>query len=272
MSGTTLKKTKQGIEPNLVDYQKTYAEFDWRQAEAQLQGLPKGGLNIAYEAVDSHLKQATADKLALRWISKNDQILDFTYRDLAEQSSRFASVLKQLKIAPGAKVYSLAGRLPSLYIGALGTLKAGCVFTPLFSAFGPEPIRSRMEIGEANVLLTTKTLYRKKLANWWRELPYMQAVLLIDADADECEPGCYSLDSLMAEGDPHLACEETQADQMALLHFTSGTTGKPKGVVHVHQAVMVHKQSALYARSEEHTSELQSHHELVCRLLLEKKE
>lgn len=72
--------------------------------------------------------------------------------------------------------------MPSLYIGALGTLNAGCIFTPLFSAFGPEPIRSRMEIGDANALLATKSLYRKKLASWWRELPNMQAVLLIDAD------------------------------------------------------------------------------------------
>lgn len=247
MDRTIIKTNKQPVTPNLVDYQKTYDEFDWSQAQANLNGLAKGGLNIAYEAVDSHLKKPTADKLALRWIGKKNQVQDFTYRDLAEQTSRFASALRNLDIEPGARVYSLVGRLPFLYIGALGTLKAGCVFSPLFSAFGPEPIRSRMEIGKANVLLTTRSLYRKKLASWWRELPDMQAVLLIDAETDECESGCYSLKALMADGDSHFPCEETQSEQMALLHFTSGTTGKPKGVVHVHQAVMVHKQSAFYA-------------------------
>ena len=114
MSGTITKTEKQGVAPNLIDYPKTCSEFDWSQARTQLQGLPDGGLNIAYEAVDSHLSQAIADKLALRWISKKDQIQDFTYRVLAEQTSRFASALKKLKIKPGAKVYSLAGRLVNM--------------------------------------------------------------------------------------------------------------------------------------------------------------
>jgi hypothetical protein len=63
------------------------------------------------------------------------------------------------------KVYSLMGREPETYIAALGTLKAGSVFTPLFSAFGPEPIRTRMEIGEANAVVTTEALYKRKIAS-----------------------------------------------------------------------------------------------------------
>ena len=80
----------------------------------------------------------------------------------------------------GERVYSLLGRVPELYIAALGTLKAGCVFCPLFSAFGPEPIRSRMAIGEASVLVTSSALYRRKVAPIREQLPSLKAVLVVE--------------------------------------------------------------------------------------------
>ncbi|MBA6265802.1 acetate--CoA ligase [Colwellia sp. Bg11-12] len=232
------KYTSDNQASNLPDYQQCYQHFKWPSVTTQL--------NIAYQAIDSHLNTSNENKIALRWLGKQNQCVDFTYRDLAEQTSRFASVLNTLGLESGSRIFSLAGRLPLLYIAALGTLKAGCVFTPLFSAFGPEPIRSRMEIGEANVLVTTMSLYRKKVAKWWQELPHLKAILLIDG-AGVLDDGCYALSKLMENANAGLPCVKTSPDDMALLHFTSGTTGKPKGVVHVHQAVVAHKSSAYYA-------------------------
>lgn len=155
-----------------------------------IKGLEGGGLNIADEALNRHLEPSVQNKLALRWIGKDDRVMDFTYSELNQQTSRFADLLAELGLSVGSRIFTLAGRVPELYIAALGTLKAGCVFTPLFSAFGPEPIRSRMEIGSANLIVTTRSLYRKKLKGWWRELPHLKAVVLIDGNPDN-EPGCY---------------------------------------------------------------------------------
>jgi acetyl-CoA synthetase len=231
--------------PNLDDYEKCTARFDWGSAKRCLDGLPGGGLNIAYEAVDRHVHHGDGDRVALRWLGKTDECRDLTYAQLMQASNRFANVLASLGVSKGDRVFALCGRQPELYIAAMGTLKTGAVFAPLFAAFGPEPVRSRMEIGEARVLVTTAALYRKKVAPWRHELPSLQHVLLID-DGDP-EPECLSLAALMAQASTAFSILPTQAEDMALLHFTSGTTGKPKGAVHVHQAVLFHTLSAFYA-------------------------
>jgi len=234
---------------NLSDYDSVCDDFAWHTPSKQQ-------LNICHQAIDKHLNTPVENKVALRWLSKTESVTEFTYGELSQQTSRFASVLQQLGSNMGVRVFSLAGRLPQLYIAALGTLKFGGVFTPLFSAFGPEPIRSRMEIGEANILITTKSLYRKKVARWWHDLPMLTAILFIDSpsisnhSASSREPldkGCHWLSELLTKADASYPCARTHADDMALLHFTSGTTGKPKGVVHVHQAVIAHETSARYA-------------------------
>ena len=137
-----------------------------------------GGLNIAYHALDRHVVEGRGDKLALRWLGKNAEKRDITYRELLELSCRFANVLRGLGVRQGDRVFSLLGRVPELYIAALGTLRNGSVFSPLFSAFGPEPVRTRMAIGEAKVLVTTAAFYRRKVAEWRRELPGLEHVLL----------------------------------------------------------------------------------------------
>ena len=90
----------------------------------------------------------------------------------------------QRGIGKGDRVFSLLGRVPELYIAALGTLKNGSVFSPLFSAFGPEPIKARMTIGEASVLVTSEAFYRRKIEPWRSELPSLKHVLLTECSAD----------------------------------------------------------------------------------------
>jgi acetyl-CoA synthetase len=143
---------------------------------------------------------------------------------------------------------SLAGRIPDLYVAALGTLKAGCVFSPLFSAFGPEPILSRMAIARARVLVTTLDLYRRKIAPLRSRLPDLGVVLLAgDPVQGAAEPGTCHLSGLLEAAEATFEIPPTSPDDTALLHFTSGTTGLPKGALHVHDAVLAHLVTARYA-------------------------
>ena len=224
---------------NLLDYDEYAKGFSWTQARALLDGLPGGGLNIAYEAIDRHVKAGRGDRLALRWIGRDDGIRDFTYAALGVAINRFANVLAQRGIAKGDRVFSLLGRVPELYIAALGTLKNGSVFAPLFSAFGPEPIKARMTIGDARALITTEAFYRRKIEPWRTELANLKHVFLAECSAS-LPPDTIDLAAALALASDSFEVVRTVPEDMALLHFTSGTTGKPKGAVHVHEAVVAH--------------------------------
>lgn len=231
------RRTVEGA--NFSSYEALLRDFTWDDARSLLDGLPGGALNIAHEAIDRHVANGLAKKVAIRWIAKDESRHDFTYADLKDRTNRFANVLASLGIGKGDRVYALLGRVPELYVAALGTLKAGAVFCPMFSQFGPEPVKARMEIGDARVLVTSAALFKRKVAGWWRELPGLAHVLIVDCDGEPPQ-GTSDLRKLMAEVSPHFEVARTMPEDMALLHFTSGTTGRPKGAVHVHEAVVAH--------------------------------
>ncbi|MDO8449677.1 MAG: acetate--CoA ligase [Rhodoferax sp.] len=243
---TIHKRSDQVVRANLKDYDAGRASFTWDAARTLLDGLPGGGLNIAHEAIDRHVAAGLGDKVAIRWIAKDESRHDFAYADLRARTNRFANALQSLGVGKGDRVFCLLGRVPDLYIAALGTLKLGAVFCPMFSAFGPEPIKARMSIGEARVLVTSEALYRRKVAGWRAELAHLTDVLIVDATGDPPE-GTRDLAVLTGTASPEFEIARTQPEDMALLHFTSGTTGKPKGAVHVHEAVVAHNVTGRYA-------------------------
>jgi acetyl-CoA synthetase len=237
------------LAPNLADYARARDEFSWSDAREALDGLPGGrGLNIAHEAVDRHAAGERRARVALRWIARDATRRDFTYADLRAETNRFANVLQHLGVGRGDPVAVLAGRIPELYIAALGTLKNRSVFTPLFSAFGPEPIQARINIARAKVLVTTDALYRRKVEALRASLPSLEHVLLVgDPAAAARLSQVRHLRGLMDDADEHFVIPATGPEDPALLHFTSGTTGKPKGALHVHEAVVAHHATARYA-------------------------
>ena len=171
----------------------------WAAARARLDGLPGGGLNIAHEAVDRHVAAGHGAQPALIWLGRGGEREVLTYADLATAAARFAHVLRAHGIAPGERLSLLAGRVPALYAATLGALKAGVVVSPLFAAFGPGPVRARMEIGVAAALVTTEAQYRRKIADWRAGMPALRLVLIMGDSAPE---GCVALGPAMAAAPP----------------------------------------------------------------------
>jgi acetyl-CoA synthetase len=212
------------LAPNLRDYAAVRTAFSWEAARAEL-AMP-GGLNIAYHALDRHIADGRGEKIALRWLGKNGERRDYPYSELLGLSNRFANLLRDLGVGEGERVFSLLGRVPELYVAALGTW---------------------MAIGDAKVLVTTTAFYRRKVADWRHELPGLQHVLLIDHSSASPLTGTIDFAAAMARAgaEPRLAA--TNPEDLALLHFTSGTTGRPKGAMHVHEAVLAHHITGRYA-------------------------
>jgi len=233
--------------PNLKDYDQAYIGFSWDDIRNELDGLPDSrGLNIAHEAVDRHVSGRKKDHTAIRWLGTDGRNRDISYQFLKDQTSRFADVLKKLGVKKGDRIFVLSERIPQLYISALGAMKYGAVFCPLFPAYGPDPIFQRMKKGDCRVMVTSKRLYENRIKPRRKDIPQLKHVLLTDCD-DDLEDGVWSFDKKMRAASKHFVIPPTDPLDMALLHFTSGTTGTPKAAVHVHEAVLMHYMTGKYA-------------------------
>ena len=235
------------VKPNLSNYEKTHETFRWEDIHKELDWLEDGGLNIAYEVIDRHIKTSLKDKIVLYWEGKDGEEEKYTFYDLYRLSNRFANVLKVLGIQKGDRVFTYLDRTPELYISLLGALKAGAVIGPLFSAFGPDAIRDRLQDSKARVLITNPRLI-KTVHEVLGTLPDLKSIIIVNKGRSP-----YSFmdreigyEGLMDKASDEFKIVRTNREDYAIMHYTSGTTGKPKGAVHAHQAVIGHYATAKY--------------------------
>ena len=238
---SVIKKTKKiNLQPNLYDYESQISDFTWESVEANLDWLPNGGLNIAHEAIDRHCNAGLSNKIAMLWEGKNGEKETHTYDDMRRESNKFANVLKNLGLEKGDRVFTFMERLPEHYFAVFGTLKLGCIIGPLFSAFGPDPVKDRLENSGAKVLVTQPEL-RSRISHILPDLPELKHIIVLNKDGRSKEPlaeNDLDYNELMLSAPETIEPLDTTRDDYSIMHYTSGTTGKPKGAVHRHNSVL----------------------------------
>lgn len=229
-----LKKGRQGRKFfNLLDYDKVYHCFSWKNAEKEISWFSGKKLNAAFNAIDRNAQGPRKNKIALYWHGANDETQKYTFSELTFLSNKFANVLKKLGVTRGDRVFFFLPRIPELYFGFLGTLKTGAIAGTLFSAFGPQALSDRLSNSGAKVLVTNKELYpRVKEAK--KDLPDLKNIILVDD----------GLEKMLLKESSKFCCSQMDPSDPAFILYTSGTTGKPKGVIHVHQAILVEHMTA----------------------------
>lgn len=223
---------------NIGSYDERIKDFDWSIAEKELDYKEGDTINIGWYCSDRICQMGKADKIALLWEGMGGVQKSYTYNDLRLRSNTIGAYLRNIGIKDGDRVCLFMDKIPELYIGLLGILKIGAVAQPLFSAFGDESLHVRLDNAETTAILTQRK-HVGKVRKILEKMPYMKHIIVVDHD------GKKPLKELETAFDMDTApqVEEfeifpTKAESHSLLHYTSGTTGQPKGVKHVHYSLI----------------------------------
>ncbi len=217
------------------DYEQLRRDVSWDVAKRELGYADGDPINIARLCVDRHVDEGRGATVALIHENHEGEIRQFTYRDLQELTNGWAHFLRgNVFVKPMDRVCLFLDRIPELYIGFMGILKTGAMVEPLFSAFGEDALIARMLDSRASVVITQKR-HLGKVRKARERLPDLKAVIVVDHDEDgrKLRDGEVSF-RMLDHREAHFPVAVTYAESPSVLHYTSGTTGAPKGAMHVH--------------------------------------
>lgn len=212
---------------NLHDFEEAKKNMNWDTVKKDLVFFD-GKLNAAYNAVDRHLETHRKDKLALLFIDDTNTEKRYTFTDLSKASNKAGNLLKTLGVTRGDRVFLFLPRIPELFFSFLGILKIGAISGTMFSAFQEQALQDRLENSEAKIVITTPELL-PRIEKIKGNLPALQHILIV---------GSEDYTKRFNEASEELTVEQMDPEDYAFMLYTSGTTGKPKGVMHAHRAII----------------------------------
>jgi len=222
---------------NIGSYEERVRGFDWSIAERELGYKPGDLINIGWYCSDRICELGKRDKAALLWEGSIGEEKSYTYDDVRVYSNTIGAFLRDLGVKPQDRVCLFMDRIPELYIGLVGILKIGAVAQPLFSAFGDESLLVRLENAGTAAILTQRK-HVSKVRKILDQLPNLKHVIIVDHDGKKELKEREIPFSMEASRTEQLEIHPTRAESPSLLHYTSGTTGLPKGVQHVHYSLI----------------------------------
>jgi acetyl-CoA synthetase len=234
------------IQPHLKDYDVAQAEFQWADIESKLNIRPETAYNLACICIDNH-PETVQDKDALIWEGRDGTRLTFTFKALQQQTNRIANMLKHLGAQPGDRIFIFLDRIPELYQIVFGALKIQCIVGPLFSAFGPEALQDRIIDCQARFIITSPSL-KPRVDSILPNCPSIERVILVDRHKEYQEYQAHEVnyEAELSQQSDSFTVEHTAPDTPSLIHYTSGTTGKPKGALHRHYSVLSQAATSYY--------------------------
>jgi acetyl-CoA synthetase len=223
---------------NIGSYESRLKDFDWKISEQELEFGQDGRYNIGWYCSDRICDQGKGQKLALIWEGFTGEVKRYTYDDIRAHSNTTAKFLQDQGLKPGDRVCLFMDKVPELYICFLGILKMGGIAQPLFSAFGEEALFTRLDDAKTSAVLTTRK-HAGKVRRIRKDLPSLQKIIVVDAGDKALGEGEASFEMEKLPRVEKFESHKVDRETPSVLHYTSGTTGKPKGAQHVHNSLIM---------------------------------
>ena len=223
-----------------ISFAQLTSDFRWENELAVFSTDISKGFNFTHEACDRYVGRK---KVAINWEGAGGQARTITFDDLSQLTDRVASVLLENGVRPGDRVSVLMQKIPELYASLLAIWKIGAIFVPLFTAFGPEAIRYRLEDSQTKVLIT----HERFRGNVEPGISGLQRIFVVRPEGASLREGDQDLHEAMKTATAKVKPATVLPDDTAILLYTSGSTGMPKGAILSYKFFIFHVPYLRYA-------------------------